>query len=97
MTSPRWPGVVITRWHYFPRSKGARVTVSVGDRNIVSSESGEGMSLDAPNLVRFFDWAREFYDGAPVHEISEDRGRQIEAKIMARQKPKRRRSTQESS
>jgi hypothetical protein len=85
-----WPGVVITVWHYWPRSKGARVIVTGRDRHIVSSESGEGMKADAPNLVSFLAWATDYYDGPPVREVSEEKGRQLEAEMLAAQKPKRR-------
>ena len=67
--SDRWPGVTIYLMHCWPRSKGARVMVYHHDRHIVSSASGEGMTIDDPNIQSFLAWARDYYDGAAFQEV----------------------------
>ncbi len=73
----RWPGIRIYLLHYYPRSKGARVMVfhfepnGKTGRHIVSSASGEGMTVDDPNITLFLDWVKEHYEGAPVIEVTD--------------------------
>jgi hypothetical protein len=68
--APTWPDVVITLLHCDPRSQGARVIVTMNGRHVVSSASEEGMTVGDPNIQSFLRWARDYYEGAPVHEVT---------------------------
>ncbi len=72
VSSDRWPGVTIYLMHYWAPSKGARVIVARQDRHIVSSASGEGMTVDDPEIRGFLAWAREYYDGATFLEVARE-------------------------
>lgn len=65
-----WTHPTIVLLHYVPRSKGARVVVMAGPRHIVSSASGEGMTIDDPHIQSFLAWARAYYHGAAFREVT---------------------------
>jgi len=74
----RWPYITIYLMHFYPPSKGARVIVMSsldgGRRHVVSSPSGEGMTIDDPNIQSFMAWAKQYYDGARVIEVAGQAG-----------------------
>lgn len=64
-----WDHVTITLMHYYPPSKGARVLVTGPRGFIVRSGSGEGVTVDDPNIKSFLAWAQDYYRGAKFQEV----------------------------
>lgn len=68
-----WDYITITLAHYHPPSKGARVLVTSAlsgrERYVVRSGSGEGMTVDDPEIQSFLAWAQDYYHGAKFQEV----------------------------